>query len=596
MLTAGTTVSGYRIEGLVGEGGMATVYEARQISLNRPVALKLLARRLGDDPAFRERFRREWHIQARLDHPNIVPVYEAGDSDYGLWLAMRLVRGPTLRELLAEHKLTPAEVLRILGPIAQALDAAHESGLIHRDITPQNILVDERGQPFLSDFGITKGEGDRSLTRTGQFVGTLAYVAPEQIRDKPCTAATDTYSLAAILYEGLTGRVPFEKSSEAAVLFAHIGEMPLPPTSLRPELPKAIDPVLAEGLAKQPTERFASATELIAAAEKAFGEPPGERSPAAHAAPRTRRRFLRPPVALAAIGALSAAALAVGVLSSDGSPRSDTRAVAGDLTVTVPPGWEAARGGEGVPELTLRRPATLRPSEGNGEQSVVVGISAADGKTLLPPALERAAAGAARGRPVSLGSLQALRYLGLRPAGSSAPLAVFAAPVTAGVATVACSPYRRGAEFARECEQIAASLILREGRGYPLGPSPQLAVVLRRVLQRLNEDRTALRRRLAAAAGAARQASSASALAAAFRRAAQELSAQRVTPQSAAGLDALVAALRAGRDAYEELASAARSEDTAAYADAAAAVVGAEAAVDGRIRGLRSLGYAVEGG
>src|SRR5256714_12757027 len=172
-LEKGTTLAGYRIEGVLGQGGMGTVYEATQLSLNRTVAIKLLASNLSDDPAFRERFRREGLIQAAIEHPNIVTIYEAGETPDGLFLAMRLVRGPNLKDMIIPRELDAGRSLRILTPVADALDAAHEAGLIHRDIKPQNILVTGRDHAYPADFGLPRAPGAKSLTKTGQFVGTL---------------------------------------------------------------------------------------------------------------------------------------------------------------------------------------------------------------------------------------------------------------------------------------------------------------------------------------------------------------------------------------------------------------------------------------
>jgi serine/threonine protein kinase len=609
MLAAGTTVEGYRIEGLLGEGGMATVYKARQASLNRVVALKIVARRVGEDAAFRERFQRECEIQAGLDHPNIVPVYEAGESEHGLWLTMRLVRGPTLRELLIAENLSPERALELLTPIARALDVAHETGLIHRDITPQNILIDERGHPYLSDFGITKGRGDRSLTRTGQFVGTLDYVAPEQIRDEPSGTATDTYALTAILFECLTGRVPFDKGNEAAVLYAHISEDPPRASEIDSSLPAALDPVLEKGLAKQPADRYAKASDLIAAAEEALqgdsGEP--EALPLALPARRNRGLFrsrpeperqgipLRRALSLALLALLlAAAALAAGAISSGDSNPDSRRVDAGDLELDLPQGWIAVKGKRsGIPGLPLKDPLALAPRGRLGREAVVVGVSSASGRTLLPTAFRQTLAGRARGTPVSLGSLEALRYLGLRQRESADRLTAFVSPTDAGVATLVCRPSKAGTEFPELCQRLASSLELTRGKAFPLGPSPLLAVALRRQLAALAERRTALRRKLGAAGSAARQAAAATGLAAAFRRAARSLSALRVTPQSAAALAALVEALRSTRDSYKLLATAARQEDAGAYNDAVARVNRSEAAVDRRLLALRQLGYQV---
>jgi hypothetical protein len=269
-LEKGTTLAGYRVEGVLGQGGMGVVYEATQLSLNRTVALKLLAGQLGDDPAFRERFRREGLLQAQIDHPNIVTVYEAGDTDEGLFLAMRLVRGPNLKDMIVSRELDAGRTLRILGPVADALDAAHAEGLIHRDIKPQNILVSGRDHAYLADFGLTKAPGEKSLTKTGQFVGTLDYISPEQIRGLPASAKSDIYALAAVLYECLSGVVPYPKDSEAAVLYAHMSDEPPLVTDARPELPAALDDVIRKAMAKDPNVRHESASALMRDAEEAF--------------------------------------------------------------------------------------------------------------------------------------------------------------------------------------------------------------------------------------------------------------------------------------------------------------------------------------
>src|SRR4051794_22051473 len=269
-LGKGTENAGYRVEGILGQGGMGVVYEATQLSLSRTVALKLLAANLSDDPAFRERFRREGLLQAAIDHPNIVTVYEAGDTEQGLFLAMRLVRGPKLKGMIIARELDAGRTLRILTPIAEALDVAHGQGLIHRDIKPQNILVSGRDHAYLADFGLTKAPGEKSLTKTGQFVGTLDYISPEQIRGQPASASSDIYALAAVLYECLTGVVPYPKDSEAAVLYAHMSDEPPSVTEARPDLPAGLDAVIRRAMSKNPEERHATASELMRDAEEAF--------------------------------------------------------------------------------------------------------------------------------------------------------------------------------------------------------------------------------------------------------------------------------------------------------------------------------------
>jgi Protein kinase domain len=270
LLARGSIIAGYRVDGVLGEGGMAVVYRATQLSLNRTVALKLLASELSEDAGFRERFRREGQLQAALDHLHIVPVYEAGETPEGLFLAMRLITGATLKELILSHQLEPRRSLRLLAQVAQALDAAHDAGLIHRDIKPQNILVGEGDHAYLADFGLIKAPDEVRLTGTGQFMGTIDYVAPEQIQGDPATGASDCYALTAVLVECLTGQVPFPTQSEAATLHAHVTAPPPKVSERNPALPPALDAVIARGMAKDPAARPGSTTELVRAAQAAI--------------------------------------------------------------------------------------------------------------------------------------------------------------------------------------------------------------------------------------------------------------------------------------------------------------------------------------
>ncbi len=249
---------------------MGAVYEATQLSLGRVVALKLLAPNLSDDPGFRARFEREGQVQAALDHDHIVAVYEAGQSDYGLFLAMRLIAGPTLKQLILDGSLDPRRSVRLLAQVAHALDTAHRAGLIHRDIKPQNILIGKGDHAYLADFGLIKAPDEARLTATGQFIGTIDYVAPEQIQAEPATPASDIYALAGVLYECLTSEVPFPRPSDAATLHAHVMQPPPKVSERRPDLPPALDGVIEQGMAKDPWSRPALATELIQAASRAL--------------------------------------------------------------------------------------------------------------------------------------------------------------------------------------------------------------------------------------------------------------------------------------------------------------------------------------
>jgi serine/threonine protein kinase len=271
VLETGTILAGYRIDGVLGDGGMGTVYRATQLSLKRPVALKVLAFELSNDPGFCARFEREGQVQAALDHDHIVSVYEAGQTEHGMFIAMRLIQGPTLKDLIISRDLDPRRTLRLLAQVAHALDTAHDAGLIHRDVKPQNILVGPGDHAYLADFGLIKAVDDHGpLTGTGQFIGTIDYVAPEQIQGEPATATSDCYALTGVLYECLTGEVPFSRPNEAATLHAHVVQPPPKLTDVRPDMPAELDDVIAYGMAKDPTARPATAVELIMEAQRAL--------------------------------------------------------------------------------------------------------------------------------------------------------------------------------------------------------------------------------------------------------------------------------------------------------------------------------------
>jgi class 3 adenylate cyclase/ABC-type transport system substrate-binding protein/predicted Ser/Thr protein kinase len=270
-VAAGTKVAGYRVERLLGEGATGAVYLAYDDQLGRFVALKLLPPGLSRDERFRQRFLREARTAAGLEHPGIVPIYAAGEVNGQLYLAMRYVPGSDFRHLLErDGRLEPERTLRILAPVAEALDAAHAQGLVHRDVKPGNILVDEQDRAFLADFGLAKHAATvNSLSREGTFSGTIDYIAPEQIEGGQVDGRTDVYALTCVLFESLTGRPPFERETDVAVVFAHLKDPPPSLTALRPELPAELDPVLARGMAKDPDDRYRSAGELVADARAA---------------------------------------------------------------------------------------------------------------------------------------------------------------------------------------------------------------------------------------------------------------------------------------------------------------------------------------
>jgi serine/threonine-protein kinase len=272
--TRGAVVAGYEIERPIGRGGMGRVYRAFDARLERPVALKLLTPRLAEDEAFRERLLRESRLAASLDHPNVVPVYDAGEANGTLFIAMRYVDGTDLRELIrTEGPLAPERAIAIATQVAGALDAAHARGLVHRDVKPSNVLIDRgegREHCYLADFGLTQSMTNRPVT-DGELLGTVDYVAPEQIRGDPVDGRADVYALGCLVYEALTGELPFGRSSDVATIFAHLEEEPVPASERRPELPAEIDAVLARAMAKDREARYETCGALVEEARAALG-------------------------------------------------------------------------------------------------------------------------------------------------------------------------------------------------------------------------------------------------------------------------------------------------------------------------------------
>jgi CHASE2 domain-containing sensor protein len=276
-------VTGYRFESAIGRGGMGVVYRATQLALDRPVAIKLITPERAADPVFRERFKRESRLAAAIEHVNVIPVYEAGENDGVLFIAMRLVEGLDLAAVLGrDGPMEPTRATTILAQLAAAIDAAHARGLIHRDIKPANILLtfDQPEHVYLTDFGVAKQIGAAtSATGTGQWIGTMDYLAPEQIRGESVDGAVDIYATTCVLCHCLTGRVPFPRDNEAAQLWAHVNARPPAPSQLIGSLPTAIDAVIARGMAKDPRERYGSATELAQACSVALGVPIPDSAP-----------------------------------------------------------------------------------------------------------------------------------------------------------------------------------------------------------------------------------------------------------------------------------------------------------------------------
>jgi serine/threonine protein kinase len=258
---------------VIGFGDMGVVYRAEELALQRPVALKVIRPEHSEDARFRERFRRESKVAASIDHPNVIPILDAGEERGVLYLSMRLVDGTDLRQVIgAQGGVEPLRAARIVGRVGAALDAAHARGLVHRDVKPANVLLARADHVYLSDFGLAKpAEEAGGLTRQGSIVARAEYVAPEQLIEDRVDALTDVYALGCLLYEALTGEPPYAGSTEGPAMLAHVNEPPPSPRAVNPNLPPAFDDVVQRAMAKEPGARYPSAGDLGQAAMVAAG-------------------------------------------------------------------------------------------------------------------------------------------------------------------------------------------------------------------------------------------------------------------------------------------------------------------------------------
>lgn len=265
----GSTLAGYRLDALIARGGMGVVYRATHLALDRPVALKVIARHLAGEEGFRDRFLRESRLAARLDHPNVVTVFDSREVEGELIVAMRLVEGGDLKRRIAKSGPLPAvQAVDLLGQVAEALDAAHAAGIVHRDVKPHNILLEGDHRAYLSDFGLAKALGDSGAVSGASIVGTVEYMSPEQWRGEKVGPAADVYSLGCVLYEALTGVVPYARQAG----------------DTEPEMPAGLDAVIERAVAKEPADRYPTAGTLIEAARERQGSAPARcESPSARA-------------------------------------------------------------------------------------------------------------------------------------------------------------------------------------------------------------------------------------------------------------------------------------------------------------------------
>lgn len=291
----GRRVGHYRVDGVIGKGGMSVLYRATDVRLGRKVALKVIAEHLSGDPEFRERFVDEARNTSAIDHSHVVPLYDFGETDGLLYIAMRYVEGPDLASLIKDGPLTPPRALALLGQVAEALDSVHGRGLVHLDVKPANVLVTTRESAgsehaYLADFGLTRRGATGHRTSSGDFLGSPTYAAPEHLRGQPVDPRTDQYALTCVLFACLTGRAPY-RGTVSEVIQGHLGGA-VPLAAALVSLPSAVDDVLSRGMATDPGSRFASCGEFVAAARGAFtrrpAAPPPTMSPSGRPPPDPR--------------------------------------------------------------------------------------------------------------------------------------------------------------------------------------------------------------------------------------------------------------------------------------------------------------------
>ncbi len=618
-------LGGYRIDDVVGIGGMAVVYRAEQLTLGRSVALKVLTQELSRDPVFRERFRREGQHVAALEHPNIIPIYDAAEDGGRLYLATRLIDGDTLAERMLNGGLSADQTLAILGPIADALDVAHRADVIHRDIKPQNILLTQRDHPFLADFGVAKSAAGHGLTATGNFLGSVSYASPEQIRGESLTSASDIYALTAVLYQCLTGHVPYPRDTDAGVMHAHLSE---PPPAL-PADAGSVQDVIARGMAKLPEHRHATAGELLRDTERALAALPGlqrravpafpanasdtepvrpaaatgeftiaveatahdrRRTPAtAPAAPPERKRaWWKVAAPLAAL--VTVAAVATLLLTSSREADVPRTAQSGPLMITYGATWKTSPAPRGAPVaivgLKLLDPLVMSDA-GAADVVVRVGklrnVGAQAGA--LPARTSKAFTTSPRPENARLGQLAGSRYRGRIDDGSSAQLWII--PTTNGEMAVACTVQTSPLS---SCDTAITDARLIAGRAVAPGPDRTLAAHLGTVLKPIIASRTKaplVRRDLKARSAAARS------LASTDRRASRALEALQPTAFDAKAIERLTTAFAQESRGLARLARATVARDRGAYLRATSAVRIAGRKVRLGLTSLRRLGYTV---
>jgi serine/threonine protein kinase len=358
----GTSFAGYRVERVLGRGGMSVVYLAEHPRLKNKVALKLLAPALAEDDLFRERLVRESRLAASLNHPNVIPVFDTGEEDGVLFVSMRYVDGPDLRAMLRGGALPLEQTAAVIAQTAAALDAAHARGLVHRDIKPANILT-ESGHVYVADFGLTKHTDARSGATASGVVGTVDYMAPEQIEGRQIDGRADVYALGCVLFECLTGRPPFKADNDVATLWSHIREDPPLPSETARSVSRAFDGIVDRALAKDPRDRYESAGALAADVQQASRtKQRATRVRLPRARPRSRRRLV-PAIIGVAVGAAAASGILLATRHS--SPQAGAAPPDAQLMQLVPASLASSCVAAQVPSPDFEASVLCTPADPN---------------------------------------------------------------------------------------------------------------------------------------------------------------------------------------------------------------------------------------
>lgn len=636
----GSIFAGHRIDAVIGQGGMGIVYRATHLGLDREVALKVISPALASDPSFRERFKRESRTAGRLNHPHIVRIYDAGEDQSLLYITMELVEGSDLRDLIRERgRLSESLSVDLINQIGEALDAAHSRGLVHRDVKPANVLVQRKGadiHAFLTDFGLTRHVTSAGgITRTGQWVGTLDYVAPEQIQGETVNPGADTYALACVLFESLAGEVPFPRDNDVAKMWAQVNEDPPLLTERVPKLNPELAKVVRRAMSKDPTKRYETTGEFAVAARESLQKKPrglrkseddsgrtristkraGAAATGAGAAkggdrgdqtrehgktdlqdtkpltPETRRRWW----GLVAI--LGVLALVAGVLIGGGGNGSDSAtASSANLQLDHGPEWNVYLGSGGVEGLNLADPVALDLAELNGLGVLRAGkvTGAEPGDDPLPQALRDRFNKAPEREFLSINDNTWIGYRGMTRAESGrSSLFVAMLPTNKGYQGFACeAPVVPPVSFEQQCDGVASTLRLKDAEAVDPGPDPELAKLFGNMFETLSKVQNSAAKGLRADSSD-QQAKAARRISEAYKTQAEKLDEYTPRPQDVQAVAGLQNSLKNLSTGYGNLAKAAEQENSGAYSRARDSIRQANRQYRKAIAALRANGYEI---